>query len=248
MRMRLILLSLICLSSLATAQVQDLFKAANKAYQAEDYAMAIRLYDSIHKEGYESAELYYNLGNSHYQNGALAYAILNYERALKLKPDDEEIQHNLKLAQSKRVDRLDEMPPNLFKAFRLSILQLFSPDNWARLGIAWLGLALIGLGLYLFSTWGRIGFISLLAGSLLGGFSLVMAYSHAHYQAEHPELIVMSDSAYVKSGPSTEAEDLFILHAGTKALQVEAFESWTKIRLSDGKIGWLPSKQIEPIP
>lgn len=245
---RIVFLFALLSYQIALSQKDALFEQGNAAYQAGDYALAIELYDSIQNSGAENAELYYNLGNAHYQNGALALAILNYERALRLKPADEEIAHNLALAQSKRVDRLEEMPLNLFKAFRLSVLKLFSPDKWAGIGIAFLLFAALGLGLYLFSAWGRIGFVALIAGSFLGVFSIIMAYSHHHYKAEHPELIIMSDSAYVKSGPSNEAEDLFILHAGTKALQVEEFEAWTKIRLKDGKIGWLPSAQTEAIP
>lgn len=242
------MLGLIGLSFTTFASSEELFKAGNLAYQNGEYEQAIEYYDSIRALGKESAALYYNLGNAHYQSGALAKAILNFERALRLAPDDEEVRHNLSLAENKRVDRFENMPPNLFKAFRLSVLQLFSPDNWARIAIGFLALALIGLALYLFTGLGRIGFIGLIFGSAFGIFSFTMALSHQHYQNEHPGLIIMSDSAYVKSGPGSDAEDLFILHAGTKALQVEQFEGWTKLRLSDGKIGWLPDDQIEQIP
>lgn len=239
----LILMTLSVFSFNALAQ-NDLFEAANKAFQERDYMEAIELYDSISKLGFESPELYYNLGNAHYENGALALAILNYERALIFNPKDEEILHNLRLAEQKRVDRFEAMPPNLFKAFRLGIVRLFSSDQWAYLSIAFLLLAIAGLGFYLFSSFGRIGFISLIGGVLLFGFCLAMAYSHSHYLEEHPRLIIMSDSAYVKSGPGQEAEDLFILHAGTKVEQVDLFETWVKIRLIDGKIGWLPADDL----
>lgn len=242
------MLGLIGLSINGFASTEALFKLGNQAYQKGAYEQAIEYYDSIRGLGKESTALYYNLGNAHYQLGALAKAILNYERALRLSPDDEEVLHNLSLAENKRVDRFESMPPNLFKAFRLSVLQVFSPDNWARIGIAFLALALIGLALYLFTALGRVGFIGLIFGGILSVFSFTMALSYQHYQKEHPELIIMSDSAYVKSGPGSDAEDLFILHAGTKALQIEQFEAWTKLRLSDGKIGWLPNEKVEQIP
>tara|TARA_Y100001934_G_C12311139_1_gene754977 strand:+ start:559 stop:1302 length:744 start_codon:yes stop_codon:yes gene_type:complete len=241
-------IGVILIQALPLLASNTLFEQANKAYQEEDFLKAVELYDSIAAQGEVSAALYYNLGNAHYENGALAKAILNYERALRLDPKDEEILHNLALAKSKRIDRFEEMPQNLFKAFRLSVLQLFQPDNWARLALGFLALALAGLALYLFSSYGRIGFVSLLGGSLLSLFSLIMAYSHQHYREEHPGLIIMSDSAYVKSGPGSEAEDLFILHAGTKGEQLDHFEGWTKLRLIDGKIGWLPDEDIEQIP
>lgn len=226
---------------------EKLFQAANQAYREGNYTQAVDLYDSIQKTGFESAALYFNLGNAHYQNGALARAILNYERAKLLAPEDGEIDHNLKLAEQKRVDRFEPMPPNLFKAFRLGVIRLFKPDSWGLISIIFLGIALTGLGFYLFSSYGRLGFISLIGGILLSGFCLLMAFSHYNYQKEHPQLIVMSDSAYAKSGPGSAAEDLFILHAGTKVEKVDEFESWLKLRLIDGKIGWLPESDLERI-
>ncbi len=246
MRLRMILGALLLLSSSMVGQ-DELFDKGNQAYQEGNYQLAIEFYDSILGAGKESAALYYNLANSHYQSGALALSILNYEKALLLQPGDEEILHNLSLAEKQRVDRFEAMPPNLFKAFRLSILQVFSPDNWARLGLAFLLIALIGLAFYLFSSRGRIGFVAMIGGVLFCLFSMVMAFSHKQHQQDHPKLIVMSDSAYVKSGPGTEAEDLFILHAGTKVEKIDFFDAWVKLKLIDGKIGWLPESDLEAI-
>lgn len=230
----------------ANAQ-NEAFQKANSAYQAGAYEEAIQRYDSIVNSGYESAALYYNLANAHYKLGALAPAILNYEKALHLAPKDEEILHNLKLAEQKRVDRFEALPPNLFKAFRFGILLAFSPSTWAIIAIILLFVASLGIGLYFLSSRKRLGFILALSLSVLGLFSAWMAFQHQAHLEQHPALIVMSESAYVKSGPGTEAEDLFILHAGTKVVRVDEYESWTKIRLIDGKIGWLPKGSLEAI-
>ena len=48
----------------------------------------------------ESADIYYNLGNSYYKIGDIAKAILNYERALILKPANKDIRSNLEIAKS----------------------------------------------------------------------------------------------------------------------------------------------------
>ena len=57
----------------------------------------------------------------------------------------------------------------------------------------------------------------------------------------------MEPNAYIKSAPSSQSEDLFILHEGTKIQILEVFNDWTKIKLSDGMIGWLESKAMEEI-
>ena len=57
----------------------------------------------------------------------------------------------------------------------------------------------------------------------------------------------MQANAYIKSAPSNQSEDLFILHEGTKVQVLEVFNDWTKIKLSDGMIGWLENQAIEEI-
>ena len=111
------LFAIILLPGQSMAQ-KEAFAAGNKAYQNGAYAEAIEFFEKVREGDRESAALYYNLGNAYYQEGALAKAILNYERALLLSPKDEEIQHNLRLVEKKRVDRFESMPPNLFKTFR----------------------------------------------------------------------------------------------------------------------------------
>lgn len=225
----------------------SLFKEANSAYQSEEYLLAIALYDSILHSGKESVALHYNLGNAYFQEGNIGYSILHYEKALRLKPQDEEILHNLDIARQKTVDRFEEIPENLFQASRLAIIRLLSPDNWARLALFSFLFASLGFTSYLFSSYLRIGFITILTGLSIGLLSIILAWSHESYLENNQEIILLEDSSYVKSGPSENADDVFILHEGTKALRLEQFENWSKIKLPDGKLGWLLSEELAAI-
>ena len=225
-----------------------LFQKGNAAYQAERYDSALVWYQQIPAEqNLESAALHYNLGNTYYKLGNLGRAILHYERALKLKPNDEDTQQNLTIAHEKTVDRFEELPKTLVRTAYLGLLQLLSPKGWAILSLLGLGLLVLGLALYLYSRLGRVGFSTAAAGLLLGIVSLVLAFSHQHYLKNNQGAIVLSTSAYVKSGPSETAEDVLILHEGTKATVLQSFEGWRKIRLPDGKLGWIPAEDLELI-
>tara|TARA_B100000780_G_scaffold267953_1_gene225479 strand:- start:509 stop:682 length:174 start_codon:yes stop_codon:yes gene_type:complete len=57
----------------------------------------------------------------------------------------------------------------------------------------------------------------------------------------------MSPNAYIKSAPSNQSKDLFILHEGTKVLVLEKFKDWNKIKLSDGMIGWIELEYLREI-
>ena len=65
---------------MATAQVtamQDSLLKGNQLYSAGKYAEAARTWEAIAAKGYESFELYYNLGNALYKTNNITYAILN---------------------------------------------------------------------------------------------------------------------------------------------------------------------------
>ena len=96
------------------AQPIEVLETANEYYANEEYQKAISLYDSILNAGYESAALYYNLGNAHYKNGDLTNAILHYERAKLLAPKDEDIQYNLDLLNQFVIDKIETIPQPFF--------------------------------------------------------------------------------------------------------------------------------------
>jgi len=52
----------------------------------------------------------------------------------------------------------------------------------------------------------------------------------------------------VKSTPSANGTDLFILHEGTKVfITDDTMQDWREVRLPDGKVGWVETNQIEVI-
>ena len=51
---------------------------ADSAYINNDFVSAIDMYETILKNDGESADLYYNLGNSYYKTENIAKAILNF--------------------------------------------------------------------------------------------------------------------------------------------------------------------------
>ena len=64
------------------------FIAAMEAYKSGDYVTAIAGLEGIAQQGVRNGQLYYNLGNAHLKNDDLGGAILWYERAWQLIPND----------------------------------------------------------------------------------------------------------------------------------------------------------------
>ena len=68
------------------------------------------------------------------------------------------------------------------------------------------------------------------------------------YQVEtNTEAIVLQPKVDVKSAPDEAGTDVFTLHQGVKVGIVDRSLSWIKIRLADGKVGWMRQQGIEVI-
>ncbi len=225
-------------------------EAGDSAYLRNDYQAAIQIYEELLRQG-ESAEVYYNLGNSYYKAGEVARAILNYERALLLQPGNGDIRANLDIARSKTVDKVTPMPEIFFVSWFKSLINSLSINAWAGWGIACFFLCLVGLGLFFFSKavrWKKTGFIGGLALLVCAVLCNVFALQQKKSLTVRDRAIVLTPSVTVRSTPSESGTSLFILHEGHRVqIKDNTMREWKEIRLDDGKVGWLPASAIEVI-
>jgi tetratricopeptide (TPR) repeat protein len=232
------------------AQPETFMQQGNGFYQKQQYDEAIRSYDKVLNEGYESAELYYNLGNAYYREGKLGYAILNYEKALKLSPGDEDIQHNLALANSRTIDRLNTLPDFFIFQWWESFLALLTFSGWIYLTYI-LYIILLGLLIFYFFTrrpdYQRIAFLSGIAVLFLLAFSVSISVIKYNREFNIKNGIVVQQSATAKLSPDPDSKDAFVIHEGLKVRVEDKVDNYYRIRLKDGKLGWLPGDDLRMI-
>lgn len=64
----------------------------------------------------------------------------------------------------------------------------------------------------------------------------------------HVNGIIMSPAVTVKSTPTENGSDLFVIHEGTNVeIRDSSMKNWLEIQIADGKIGWIPKKSLELI-
>ncbi len=234
----------------APAQTQSaFFDEGNRLYQAGDFEGALDRYRRILDEGLESGELYYNIGNAHFRLGELAPAILNYERARRLMPGDDDLLANLALARSMTADDITPRPQ--FWLFRIV-------DWWVgllpRAGLIWLvALAWLttvaGAAIVVLRPAPRFAAgtrrIALAAAALTLVFGVNLVVRELELGAPD-EAVVMAAEAQVQSAPSDDpALHVFAVHAGTKVVVDRRADDWVEIVLEDGAVGWMRAAQLE---
>ncbi len=234
----------------AVTQV-EFYQEGNRLYQEGDFEDALASYLRLVEAGFQSGEVYYNIGNAYFKLGELAQAILYYERARRLLPGDEDVQVNLDLARSLTVDEIEPLPR----------FWLFSAVEW------WVGLLprtlliavvavsyLVGTGVVLLlilkrgvqvAAWG--GRIALASGVVFLLFGLNLAVREFE-PGRAQEAVVFQPQVDVMSAPlDDETLTVFTVHEGTKVRIDRLSEEWAEVALEDGRVGWVPVEVLETI-
>lgn len=219
-----------------------LLDEANKQYTAGNFVKAAELYEQILATGKESWQIYYNLGNTYFKNGDKIKAILNYERAKLLAPQNEDIDFNLKVANQFVVDNIEQLPKPFFSRWWNSIANISSADGWAKKSAGGFIIFLVLLGSYFFSRSLRIRKLAFYVAILTGIF-VVLSFTLAARQyrliKNHRSALVQCPRVTVKSSPSATGTDLFLIHEGLKVEITDQLDKWKEIQLADGNKGWI---------
>ena len=224
---------------------------ADSAYAEADYTTAIHIYEQLIATHGESSVVYYNLGGAYYKMDDIARSILNYERALLLDPSNESIKFNLELARSKAVDK-DALVSELFYVrWYRSFSSIMSADSWSKVAILCFLIFISSLTLFIFSKKRKTKkniFTFALLSLVCCVWSNVIAVSQTDKLKHRENAIVVEPSVTVRSTPSANGTELFVLHEGKKVkIKDDSMKAWKEIEIEDGNIGWLPAESIERI-
>lgn len=237
-------------SVVVCSQNNLLFEQANTLYNQGKYAEAIDKYTAILDTEKHSSELYFNLANAHYKLNNIAPSIYYYEKALLLSPNDKEIKNNMAFATNMTIDAIDVIPETGWARFVKSITNMMSFDAWAKTAVAFTFCFVLLFLIYYFAystLKKRVSFITSLISLLLLCVSLAFAFHKFNIDKNNRPAIVFAQESKVKSEPNLRSEEAFRLHEGTKVQVLDTVNNWKRIRLADGKTGWVISDDIKLI-
>ncbi len=244
------LLVLLMVGALHAETPEQMFDAANQAYRQGKFPEAIETYEQIVHSGNLNGEVFYNLGNAYYKAGNIGKAVLNYERSMKWLANDDDVRHNLQLANLMITDRIEPVPRLFVWEWWDAIKSAFTLN-----GITWLGYAffvclvvtVIGVMMAPSYLWRRIALYAGIASLVLLISSAVIFVGKLDQLQRSDHAIVTVNITTVKNSPDMRSTDAFVLHSGIKVSITDKVNNWYKIRLADGKVGWMEQTAAEII-
>lgn len=228
---------------------EELFKAGNDAYDQQQYDSSLIIYESILDQGMISVELYKNMGTAAYKLDRIPEAVYYFEKGLKLNPGNDDLEHNLKLANEKTIDKSPENTSAGISGW-LSYSIGGNADFWAKMAVLSAILGGVFFLIYFFmasKSIKKLGRVTGISFWVLAFVFVSFAFLQHHISTSKDYGILFEPSIEVRNDPSEAASIAFVLHEGSKLRILDANEGWYKVSFGKEKVGWLPKESIKII-
>jgi hypothetical protein len=188
--------------------------------------------------GYSAAD-FYNVANADARAGKTGMAVLNYERARLLAPNDADIAANLRA--TRVAAHLPATAPGWIERAGL----MANPTLIAWLGV--LGLVLTGASVVARSRYPRFRWVRRLA--LTAGIALMVltgCNAFVMWPLVH-EAVVLTAATPVRVAPVPMGDPLFVLPEGETVRITTAHEDFVLIRTGAGRTGWVARASVAAV-
>ena len=234
--------------------LEEIFGSANTAYYAEDYDAAADGYRRLIELGVIDADVSFNLATAEARRGRYGVAIQHFERALWLRPGDDDASEgldNARRAVGRRRARqhgeaeVDTGPPlveALFgglsrETFAVGTLALETITFGALIGLLFVKRESVRLALGITAPLAGIG-------ALVFGTGLMLAVG---WLEDGPPAVVLTEGASVREGPTRGAQERHRALEGQRAWILETQRDWSRVRVNEVGEGWLHEDDLGPV-
>ena len=225
------------------------FQDANLAYSKGDYTKALSSYEGLINQKLQSSELYYNLGNTYFKSNKIGHAILYYEKAKLLAPNNKAINKNLNIAREQVESDILEIPDFLPVRLWRGLSNTLGPLMWIIIQML-MGILLL---------WGISTFFKdnkrgkrLKSGAIIATAIVMLIISYAAGKTSHNMSLlhdqgIILTSSMMKSAPDNRSDNIELLSEGVKIQLLDEIDNWYKVRLMNKNIGWVPNESFDRI-
>lgn len=238
--MRSLLVLLISTAACLAAGPDVTFQKGLKAYDAKKYEQAIEVYEDILQGGDTAPEVYFNLAHAYFRNNQAGKAVLNYRRAERLMPTNQDLKSNLRMAVESSKSPLPITHPvvGFFRNVPHAIWM------WVLFGAFWVMMFLFCIYCFRRPGWGWW-----LRTLLLGVAVMAIASLGGHFtdpQNYPDEAVVVGEEVDAKLSPNDDADKQFSLLPGAIAKILNRQDGKLEIEVG-GQRGWIPTDSVERV-
>lgn len=231
------------------SSLAEIFEEANVAASRGDYASAVSGYGTLVEAGVRDPDVFFNLATAFAQSGDYPRAILNYERSLELRPNDDQTQRNLRSAEQRleesRAEAEGEAMIQRRAAIGDAIYGSFTEDT---LAYALLVSNFLFFGCLGWAWRSRRRSAGVIAASIAAG--VVLAFSalgigvKSGMLRDGPRAVALGDRVPLREGPDQHARLRGEARGGDRADVIGADRDFVKLRVVSGLEGWAPADSV----
>jgi len=244
-------LATLCIAPVSYASVdiersQSEFITAADAFQSGQYEKALELYKTIETRGHESADLYFNLGNTYTRLSKPGLAIKAYREALYRAPRSADLQANLAFVRGKTTDAIKPPAPStMATTLAFFHFQLSTSEKW---------IALIVLNVLFWFSWLGVRHLSNDGLRALRGLSLISAVAlagslSAELLTPRNDLVITTPKTEARAGLDAKSLTRFTLHEGAELKVQEVRDGFARVTLPESdESGWVSLADAAVVP
>jgi len=237
---------LVFFSNVFSKDFDENFYKANNYYNNSKYLESINIYESILAEGWESSNLYYNLGNSYFRQNQIGQSIWAYNKALKMDPRNEDLIKNLSIAEAKIKDRIILPDEFYFVKVYGNFKSRYTLKEWLLAGgiiVLFTVVSFLISEFQILNNWKIVRVVKIL---MLLTVMIHLVTLDKFFDDNDDKLgIIIDNQVKAYSGPFYgDNSILFNINEGTEVMIKQNQKNWTEIILLDGKRGWITSNKI----
>lgn len=224
----------------------NLWTTANRAYEAKQFDFAIDQYEKIAALDSNVAEVFYNLGNAYFRDQQKGKAVLNYLKALKLKPNFTAAKENIEFVQQQAPKAIRDENELFLSKIYLNIVHSFSFNVWAILfGISiWLTAWLVDKNRRKRTRYSKRW---LAFGLSLSALFLFITIASFQTSLMKNTAVVVKKSAFLFKDAQKTKVLLTIPEGSILSTGENAKNQLISVRLANGFEGWVDKNDIEKI-
>ena len=237
---------LVLFSNIFSKDFDENFNKANTYYNNSKYLESIKIYESILAGGWESSNLYYNLGNSYFRQNQIGQSVWAYKKALKMDPRNEDLIKNLSIAEAKIKDRIILPDEFYFVKVYGNFKSRYTLKEWLLAGGIIVLFAVVSFLISEFHIFNNLKIVRVVKILILLTVTIHIVILDKFFDDDDDKFgIIIDNQVKAYSGPFYgDNSILFNINEGTEVMIKQNQKNWTEIILLDGKRAWIISNKI----